>query len=110
MYACFVNRCANDAFVMHTSFLFLGFITEVHHVNGKGENKGVVYCEMQVRTSKKAALCISLIFYPFETNLLFSFHFPPRHRCTFILSTIVITVFNFREEKIVREVLSTVLL
>jgi len=24
-----------------------GFVTEIHHVNGKGENKGVVYCEMQ---------------------------------------------------------------
>ncbi len=24
-----------------------GFVTEVHHVNGKGEDKGVVYCEMQ---------------------------------------------------------------
>ena len=28
--------------------LCLGFVTEVHHVNGRGENKGVVYCEMQV--------------------------------------------------------------
>ena len=27
-----------------------GFVTEVHCVNGKGEDKGVVYCEMQVRT------------------------------------------------------------
>ena len=26
-----------------------GFLTEIHHVNGKGEDKGVVYCEMQVR-------------------------------------------------------------
>ncbi|XP_003399672.2 uncharacterized protein C05D11.1 [Bombus terrestris] len=24
-----------------------GFLTEVHHINGKGENAGVVYCEMQ---------------------------------------------------------------
>ena len=24
-----------------------GFITEVHHVNGEGEDSGVVYCEMQ---------------------------------------------------------------
>ena len=23
-----------------------GFLTEIHHVNGKGEDKGVVYCEM----------------------------------------------------------------
>lgn len=25
-----------------------GFVTEVHHLNGRGEDKGVVYCEMQV--------------------------------------------------------------
>ena len=24
-----------------------GYITEVHHINGEGENSGVVYCEMQ---------------------------------------------------------------
>lgn len=26
-----------------------GFITEVHHVDGEGEDAGVVYCEMQGR-------------------------------------------------------------
>ena len=26
-----------------------GFVTEIHHVTGEGENKGVVYCEMQGR-------------------------------------------------------------
>lgn len=26
-----------------------GFTTEVHHVTAQGEDKGVVYCEMQVR-------------------------------------------------------------
>ena len=26
-----------------------GYITEVHHVNGEGEDAGVVYCEMQAR-------------------------------------------------------------
>ena len=25
------------------------YITEVHHVNGEGEDAGVVYCEMQAR-------------------------------------------------------------
>ena len=25
-----------------------GFVTEVHHINGEGQNAGVVYCEMQV--------------------------------------------------------------
>ncbi len=26
-----------------------GYVTEVHHVNGEGEDAGVVYCEMQGR-------------------------------------------------------------
>lgn len=26
-----------------------GFITEVHHISGEGEDGGVVYCEMQGR-------------------------------------------------------------
>ena len=26
-----------------------GFLTEVHHINGEGDNAGVVYCEMQAR-------------------------------------------------------------
>ena len=26
-----------------------GYVTEVHHVNGDGEDAGVVYCEMQGR-------------------------------------------------------------
>jgi Zn-dependent M16 (insulinase) family peptidase len=26
-----------------------GYITEVHHINGEGDNAGVVYCEMQAR-------------------------------------------------------------
>jgi hypothetical protein len=38
-------------FADHVLFATLteeGFVTEVHCVNGAGENKGVVYCEMQV--------------------------------------------------------------
>ena len=34
------------------SFLCLkdaAFLTEVHHINGEGEDAGVVYCEMQAR-------------------------------------------------------------
>ena len=34
-----------------------GFTTEVHHVNGAGENKGVVYCEMQGRENSDSSLC-----------------------------------------------------
>jgi hypothetical protein len=29
-----------------------GFLTEIHYVNGKGEDKGVVYCEMQVSSNQ----------------------------------------------------------
>ena len=32
------------------------FTTEVHHVNGKGEDKGVVYCEMQGRENTEGSL------------------------------------------------------
>ena len=37
-----------------TLFIFIcqtnsGYVTEVHHVNGDGEDAGVVYCEMQGR-------------------------------------------------------------
>jgi len=32
------------------------FLTEVHHVTGDGENKGVVYCEMQGRENTSASL------------------------------------------------------
>ncbi|KAL3776496.1 hypothetical protein HJC23_013239 [Cyclotella cryptica] len=33
-----------------------GFVTEVHCVNGKGEDKGVVYCEMQGRENTEGSL------------------------------------------------------
>ncbi|KAH7984351.1 hypothetical protein HPB52_019694 [Rhipicephalus sanguineus] len=34
------------------------FITEVHHVNGEGEDAGVVYCEMQARENTGESLCM----------------------------------------------------
>ncbi|EGC38852.1 hypothetical protein DICPUDRAFT_148428 [Dictyostelium purpureum] len=37
------------------------FITEVHHINGKGENAGVVYCEMQERENKRISKIYSSI-------------------------------------------------
>jgi Zn-dependent M16 (insulinase) family peptidase len=47
-----------------------GFVTEVHHVNGQGENKGVVYCEMQGRENSEGSLidraCMELL-YPSES-------------------------------------------
>lgn len=33
-----------------------GFTTEVHHINENGENKGVVYCEMQGRENTDSDL------------------------------------------------------
>ena len=33
-----------------------GFVTEIHHVNGEGEDKGVVYCEMQGRENQDGSL------------------------------------------------------
>ena len=43
-----------------------GFTTEVHHVTGEGEDKGVVYCEMQGRENDASSLieraCQDLLF------------------------------------------------
>lgn len=33
------------------------YITEVHHINGEGENAGVVYCEMQARENSGESRC-----------------------------------------------------
>ncbi|XP_033646112.1 uncharacterized protein C05D11.1-like [Asterias rubens] len=35
--------------VLYPTLTEAGYVTEVHHVNGEGENAGVVYCEMQGR-------------------------------------------------------------
>ncbi|EED88791.1 hypothetical protein THAPSDRAFT_264188, partial [Thalassiosira pseudonana CCMP1335] len=51
-----------------------GFVTEVHHLNGRGEDKGVVYCEMQGRENSEGSLidraCMSLLYpdYSSSTN------------------------------------------
>ncbi|KAL7545324.1 hypothetical protein ACHAWF_010434, partial [Thalassiosira exigua] len=49
-----------------------GFVTEVHHVNGKGENKGVVYCEMQGRENSEGSLVdravMDLLYPPSDTE------------------------------------------
>lgn len=34
-----------------------GFITEVHHIDGNGEDAGVVYCEMQGRENNAGSRC-----------------------------------------------------
>ena len=35
--------------VLYPTLTNSGYVTEVHHVNGDGEDAGVVYCEMQGR-------------------------------------------------------------
>ncbi|PSS37563.1 hypothetical protein PHLCEN_2v579 [Hermanssonia centrifuga] len=35
--------------ILYPTLTNAGFVTEVHHINGKGENSGVVYSEMQGR-------------------------------------------------------------
>lgn len=34
-----------------------GYVTEVHHVNGQGEDAGVVYCEMQACENEGDSRC-----------------------------------------------------
>ena len=40
-------------------------MTEVHHVNGEGEDAGVVYCEMQSSENSQE----SLLYRAFMTNV-----------------------------------------
>lgn len=35
-----------------------GFTTEVHHIDGEGEDAGVVYCEMQGRENSADSRCV----------------------------------------------------
>ena len=42
--------------ILYPTLTKAGFITEVHHVNGKGENSGVVYSEMQGRENTSGDL------------------------------------------------------
>ena len=41
---------------MSFTFQESAYITEVHHVNGEGEDAGVVYCEMQGRENMERSL------------------------------------------------------
>ncbi|XP_077994627.1 uncharacterized protein C05D11.1-like [Glandiceps talaboti] len=43
--------------VLYPTLTDSSFITEVHHVNGEGENAGVVYCEMQARENSGESRC-----------------------------------------------------
>jgi len=38
--------------ILHPTMTDAGFVTEVHHINGEGEDAGVVYSEMQGRENQ----------------------------------------------------------
>ncbi|KAI0691326.1 Metalloenzyme, LuxS/M16 peptidase-like protein [Cytidiella melzeri] len=42
--------------ILYPTMTDAGFVTEVHHINGKGENSGVVYSEMQGRENTSGDL------------------------------------------------------
>lgn len=44
--------------VLYPTLTDAAFMTEVHHVNGEGENAGVIYCEMQARENTAQSLCM----------------------------------------------------
>ena len=44
-----------------TPFQDAAYLTEVHHVNGEGEDAGVVYCEMQARENTAEELSSFLL-------------------------------------------------
>ncbi|XP_022257411.1 uncharacterized protein C05D11.1-like [Limulus polyphemus] len=43
--------------VLYPLLMDAGFITEVHHINGEGDDAGVVYCEMQARENTGESRC-----------------------------------------------------
>ncbi|PIK38225.1 hypothetical protein BSL78_24935 [Apostichopus japonicus] len=43
--------------VLYPTLTDAAYVTEVHHVNGEGENAGVVYCEMQARENSGESRC-----------------------------------------------------
>ena len=42
--------------ILYPTITTAGFVTEVHHITGKGENAGVVYSEMQGRENQSGDL------------------------------------------------------
>ncbi|KAL7748791.1 hypothetical protein RI367_005704 [Sorochytrium milnesiophthora] len=42
--------------ILHPTLTEAGYVTEVHHITGKGEDAGVVYCEMQGRENTEGDL------------------------------------------------------
>ncbi|KAL3870529.1 hypothetical protein ACJMK2_038583 [Sinanodonta woodiana] len=43
--------------ILYPTLMESGYTTEVHHVNGDGENAGVVYCEMQALENTDESRC-----------------------------------------------------
>ena len=42
--------------IIYPTITETGYTTEVHHVNGEGEDAGIVYCEMQARENLECSL------------------------------------------------------
>ena len=42
--------------ILYPTLTDAAYLTEVHHINGKGENAGVVYCEMQASQSRPSSM------------------------------------------------------
>lgn len=42
--------------ILHPTITDASFVTEVHHINGAGEDAGVVYSEMQARENSAGDL------------------------------------------------------
>ena len=57
-------------------------MTEVHHVNGEGEDAGVVYCEMQARENSgesRSHLAMLRAMYPGHCGYKVSLRLPSGH-------------------------------
>jgi Zn-dependent M16 (insulinase) family peptidase len=73
-HTCYTIHTAGDAGMLTLLPIYLdhilnptltdeGFITEVHHVDGDGEDAGVVYCEMQGRENSADSRSVINILY-----------------------------------------------
>jgi hypothetical protein len=51
-----LDDCLSAPEFQYPTLTHEGFVTEVHHVNGLGENAGVVYAEMQARENQAGDL------------------------------------------------------
>ena len=44
------------------------YLTEVHHINGEGQDTGVVYSEMQVCAKIMLMVCVPYLYWPAHTR------------------------------------------